>query len=221
MKHLLLTTITLLAALTATAQKTDIEKYELVPDDYMHVFLDCVKYNPSRIITTQSGQYVGQVNDQNLLYGYGMFVGDNGGQIIGQFRDGKLLFGITISKEAATVGTANYHANYSLTTGRMEYILQGEQKQILDTEHLYDYGFVSIRYQNGDQYVGELYQRRRHGYGIYYYANGDIWFGQYRNDARQGFGVLFDKDNNLVIGQWDGEDVRRQIYVVPDKKKKR
>ncbi len=200
------------------AQRTPVEKYDLAPASYQNVFLDHVEYFPSKIITTNSGQYVGQVDFNNRLYGYGMFINNDGSQIVGMFRNGKLFFGISMSRENAMVGSPEYYANYGMETGRLDYVLRSDSKQVVDGEGLYDYAFVSMRYQNGDQYVGEIYQRKRHGYGIYYYANGDIWFGQYNNDVRYGFGALFDVDNQITLGWWEGEDIRRIISV--EKKKK-
>lgn len=196
------------------AQSTLIEKYALGPLAYQHVFLDMVERFPSQTITTSGGQYVGQVDANGLLYGYGMFVNNDGSQIIGQFRGGKLLFGIKMMGKQVMVGSDEYYTSYSLETGYMEYIFRANEKRFMDGKGLYDYAFVSMRYQNGDQYVGEIYKRKRHGYGLYYYANGDIWFGEYNEDVRSGFGVLFDKDNHLTIGYWEGEDMRRQIRVM-------
>lgn len=208
--------------LCLSAQKTPVEKYELAPSLYKNVYLDHIENNASKIITTSSGQYVGQVDEEGHLYGYGMFINDDGSQIIGMFRNGGLMCGITLSGgENVRVGSADYYANYSQTTGRLEYVYRGDAKQLVDGEKLYDYGFVSMRYQNGDQYVGELYDRKRHGYGIYYYANGNVWFGEYNNDVRSGFGCLFDTDNHLTVGCWEGEDVRRIIYVRDSSKKRR
>lgn len=200
-------------SIACSAQSTLIDKYPFPPHDYQEVFMDYVSDNPVRIITTSAGQYVGQMDKNSLLCGYGMFVNNDGSQIVGQFNKGKLLFGVTIANSYARVGSLVSFANYSLTKGGLEYISRQGSKDVIDTNGLYDYAFVSMSYPNGDQYVGEIYRQKRHGYGIYYYANGDIWYGEYNNDIRDGYGVLIDKDNNFTIGHWEGEDLRRSIFL--------
>lgn len=222
LRSLLLVSFLLVGGLLAGyAQYTPIVKYQYAPSAYQNVFLDYVANNVASIINTYSGQYVGQVDSKGLLCGYGMFVNNDGSTIMGQFNQGKLLFGIKMSSQNAMVGDDENYANYSLTTGHLDYILRGSDRQVVDGEKLYDYAFVSMRYQNGDQYVGELYQRKRHGYGIYYYANGDIWYGEYKNDVRSGYGCLFDRNGEMTIGMWEGEDLRRCIFVRTDKKLKK
>ena len=195
------------------AQRTPIEKYDVAPRDFHEVFLDCVEKNPRKIIDTPAGEYVGQVDSQHMLYGYGMYVNNDGSQIYGMFRNGKPFFTISMNEESAMVGSPTFYASYSLQTGRLEYVYRSQEKQVVDTEGLYDYAFVKMEYANGDQYVGEIYQRKRHGYGVYYYANGCIWIGQYENDVRCGYGVLYDENNQMVVGLWEGEELRRAVVV--------
>ena len=213
---------TILLALAATtivsAQRTPLVKYELTPVGFENVFIDHVKDFPSHTINVTSNQYLGQVSKQRQFYGYGMFINSDGSTIIGKFRDGQLLFGITITQNAAVVGNQLNHAVYSLTTGRLEYVIQNGEKASLDGVPYLDYGFVSMKYANDDQYVGEVYQRKRHGYGIYYYRNGDLWFGQYDNDIRSGFGAYISVDGNIQIGEWQGEDETNVIQVKKGKR---
>lgn len=219
MRKILVSLFFVCVAGVSYAQQTVVEKYAYAPAEYQNVFLDYVEKNPSKIISTSNGQYVGQVDENNMLCGYGMFVNNDGSQIFGQFNKGKLVFGITMLGTDVRVGSPDYYVNYSMTSGYMEYVYRANSKQILDGQGLFEYAFVSMRYSNGDQYVGEIYKHRRHGYGIYYYANGDIWFGEYNNDVRAGYGVLFSGDqNHLTIGCWDGEDVRREIKIKSSKK---
>ena len=64
-----------------------------------------------------------------------------------------------------------------------------------------------MKYLNGDQYVGEVYKGKRHGFGIYYYADGDFWFGEYNNDVRVGYGALYTVGDGMFIGEWRGLSV--------------
>lgn len=209
----LLLYLIIIVSTRGNAQKTPFEKYGICPPEMEHVFLDHVASYPSKIITMGENQYVGQVDKDGKLYGYGRYVKGDGTQIIGKFRDGQLIFGITLGKESAIVGNASFYSSYSLTTSKLEYVFLSNTRQLLDTKALGEYGFVSMRYSNGDQYIGEVFQGMRHGYGIYYYANGDFWFGQYNNDIRSGFGAYFHVEGGLEIGQWLGEDIKRLIYI--------
>ena len=195
------------------AQSTPLEKYEIAPSSFENVFIDYVKTNSSRIVNVADNQYLGQVNRDHKFYGYGMFVNGDGSTITGKFRNSELISGITITQTAAVVGNAKFHASYSLSTGRLEYISKNGERTAIDARQALDYGFVTMKYANGDQYVGEVYQRKRHGLGIYYYGNGDFWFGQYDNDIRSGFGALYSVDGSIRIGEWKGEDEVRVIFV--------
>lgn len=195
----------------AYAQRTPLEKYEIAPAAFEHVYLDKVGAFPVTLATSDKGQYVGQVDDNHVIYGYGAFINNDGGQRVGQFRKGDFIFGITLTDKSATVGSPQHYASYSMNTGRLEYVFRANEQQLMDTETQYDYAFVSISYKNGDRYIGEIYKGKRHGYGIYYYANGNYWYGQYKDDVRCGFGALFTVENKLVIGQWNIEDTPRVI----------
>ncbi|MBQ8051332.1 MAG: hypothetical protein IJ197_07135 [Bacteroidaceae bacterium] len=195
------------------AQRTPVEKYELIPASFEHVFIDHVQGFASRIIDLNANQYLGQTTKDGKFYGYGRFISDDGSEIIGKFRDGKLLFGITIGQNSVLVGDHSNYASYSLATGKLEFIYKANERVLIDTKSLADYGFYSMKYANGDQYVGEVYQQQRHGYGMYYYTNGDFWFGQYNNDKRSGFGAYFSIDGNIQIGQWRGDNEVRVLLV--------
>ncbi len=212
MKRITLILISLSFIMTmAYGQKTPVEKYELMPASMQNVYIDHVQSFPSRVIDISNNQYLGQVTKKHRLYGYGRYINGDGSEIIGQFRDDQLLFGITITQNSALVGSREDYASYSLATGKLEYIYHANEKVVVDTRNLLDYGFVTMKYANGDVYMGETFQKKRHGYGIYYYANGDMWYGQYINDVRSGFGVHFAVDGYMRIGEWQGEDERRVI----------
>lgn len=212
-KQILLLCATLIFGMSAHAQHTPFAKYGLPPEAFNHMYLDLVANFPIQSISMGDDQFMGQTDPKGHLYGYGRYIKSDGTQVVGQFRNGELIFGITLGQQSAWVGEPKYYSSYSLSTGRLEYVFLSNTRQLLDTKALGEYAFVSMRYANGDQYMGEIYQSRRHGYGIYYYANGDFWFGEYDRDVRQGFGALFKTDNTIVIGQWDGEDERKTVKL--------
>ncbi len=207
-------------AVAVAAQRTPFPKYDIAPDGMQQAFLDQVANYRSRLVTDGANQYVGQTDKDGLFYGYGRYLRSDGSQVFGQFRNGEMITGITLTTESAIVGNANYYCSYSLKTGKLEFVFEAGSRRLYDTAALEDYGFVSMRYANGDRYVGEAYKGNRHGLGIYFYANGDIWFGQYDSNVRKGFGAMFDQDNYLTIGQWNGENTLREISVKLAKKNK-
>ena len=59
------------------------------------------------------------------------------------------------------------------------------------------------RYRNGYQYVGEVFQNLRHGYGILYYGDTKVFEGQFKNNEKNGTGKLFDSKGLFVkTGIW-------------------
>lgn len=215
LKKLLLFALISGTTLLTKAQQTPLQKYEIAPAHYEHVFLDKVEDYPSRLTTSDGGQYLGQTDDRIGIYGYGTFISNDGTQRTGQFRKGDFMFGITLTDKNATVGSKDFYATYDLATGKLEYIFKVHEKQLIDAEGFNDYAFVTQTYTNGDRYIGETYKGKRHGYGIYYYADGDYWYGQYKNDVRCGFGALFTTSNEMFIGEWNIEDIARLIIVTP------
>ncbi len=205
----------------ASAQQNNIQKYDALPEPMMNVFLDQVWDNPSDLISMGQDQYLGQVDADGNIYGYGRFLRQDGVQVFGLFRNGELIQGITLLKESATIGNATHYSSYSLSSGQLEFVFMSNQRQLYDTKRLSDYQFLSLTYANGDQYTGETVKGIRHGLGLYFYANGDIWFGVYQNNVRQGFGALFTFENELVIGHWEGEEMIRKISVKRAKGKKK
>lgn len=201
------------AALGASAQHTPLQKYDVVPLAYEHIFMDAVQDFPSVLIDMNGGQYVGQANKRYSLYGYGQYINDSGDFIIGKFREGSLICGISMSKENATIGNKDFHCSYSLSTGELQYVFRRENGELSEVPNAQDYTFMSQTFENGDRYVGEFYKGKRHGLGIYYYATGGLWYGTFQNDIRDGFGAWFKTDNDMVIGIWEGDDERRRAYI--------
>ncbi len=214
MKHrALLLMILCICTLNASAQRTPFEKYEIPSGNLVEVLLDHIGKYPCHIITNGPDEYFGQTAPDGNIYGFGRFMRQDGTQIFGIFRNGKLLHGITLTQNAATVGNRQFYSSYNLSSGVLDFVFQAGQQHLYDTKMLTDYRFMNYTYNNGDRYIGETYQGKRHGLGLYYYANGSVWFGQYDSNIRKGFGCLFTTENDMTIGLWEGEDQRRDIYV--------
>lgn len=215
-----LLSLALSAGSMAFAQSSDLQKYAMLPDPLVEVFLDHVQAFPSTTISMGLDQYYGQTDSKGSLYGFGRYVRADGVQVFGLFREGKLIQGITLLSASASVGDATHYANYNLTTGQLDYVFQGSHRQLFDTRALRGNKFLSLTYVNGDQYVGETLDGKRHGLGIYFYANGDIWFGVYQDNVRKGYGATFTIDDHLIIGKWNGEEAIRETDVSKIKRKR-
>lgn len=205
--------VSLLCAMPAWGQTTTMTRYDVAPAQYEQVFLDLICDFRSTLIDVEGGQYVGQVDANHELYGYGQFINNDGHLVIGKFRRGELVQGITLGKDNVTVGNKDHHCSYSLSTGRLDYIYDHGKYFRPEASVADDYTFMNMTFANGDSYVGELYKGERHGLGIYYYAAGGLWYGGYANGIRCGFGAWFKPGNDLLVGLWDGEDQRRTIYI--------
>ena len=46
------------------------------------------------------------------------------------------------------------------------------------------FGIKKIKYKNGDMYIGEVKNNKKHGKGKYIFANGEIYIGEYKNGKR-------------------------------------
>ena len=64
-------------ALPAKAQQTPLQKYDVAPWSFEHVFVDYVKDFHSHLINPNGGQYVGQADNRYALYGYGQYMNDS------------------------------------------------------------------------------------------------------------------------------------------------
>ncbi len=55
---------------------------------------------------------------------------------------------------------------------------------------------------NGNKYVGEWHNNKRHGIGTYTLANGNKYVGEYRDDKWHGKGTLTYTDGSKYVGDW-------------------
>ena len=185
------------------AQQT-VKFYDEMSDILQAVFCDYAKEGEIKYISSSHGQYIGQLVD-NVIYGWGYFLADDGNQVFGQYSRGKHVFGIAMGKGIARVGGEKHFVEYDLYTGNVIRVHTIEGDAEYSAETLKPYSFRKITYSNGDVYYGEIFNDRRHGYGIYYWANGDFWYGKYSNGYRQGYGALFKTDKRIFYGKWIGD----------------
>ena len=99
MKRLSVFMVCCLCALFVQAQD-ELYKYDRIPDCFQQVFNDVAEECVTCILNTPNGQYWGQARD-GILYGYGIFISNDGSQWVGQYRNGECIFGILMGNPLA------------------------------------------------------------------------------------------------------------------------
>ena len=202
---------TFLAFSSLLFAQEEIKFYPEMCDALQAVFCDYAEREGEvKYISSRDGQYIGNLINNNI-YGWGYFLSNNGAQTFGQYCNGKHLFGITLTGEMARVGTEEHFVEYDVVTGNIMRVhttagdLRIAAPYVPTATEPAAYTFKQVKYDNGDAYYGEMYNGRRHGYGVYYWANGDFWYGKYENGYRQGYGALFKPDRRIYFGKWVGD----------------
>ena len=200
-----------LLALPVAAQDR-VKLYDDMCDPLQSVFCDYVREDSqTSYISNAAGEYIGTLIDYKF-YGWGVFLSSSGIQSYGQYRNGRLLFGLLINSNVVRVGSDAHYVMYDLATGGIMRLHTKEGDMPLEyplatsTEgEPSPYSFKKETYKNGDVYMGEFYNGRRHGYGVYQWANGDLWYGFYQDGYRNGYGMLVKPDRRVFYGKWEGD----------------
>jgi hypothetical protein len=59
-------------------------------------------------------------------------------------------------------------------------------------------------FYNGDKFVGDVVNSRRHGHGVYYYDSGDKYTGGWEAGKQSGHGVYVYTNGDRYVGEWSG-----------------
>lgn len=77
-----------------------------------------------------------------------------------------------------------------------------------------DFGYGVMIYANGEKYVGEFDNKKRHGQGVYFLSNGDKYVGTWKNNEYSGEGRLYKRDGVIESGIWaDSRLVKMQENI--------
>ncbi|CAD2103145.1 protein kinase, putative [Plasmodium vinckei] len=70
--------------------------------------------------------------------------------------------------------------------------------------NIVEYPFNEIfEYPDGNIYIGETENKKRHGYGFYIYEDiKAIYQGQWKENSKNGYGILYNKNDVIYSGEW-------------------
>lgn len=64
-----------------------------------------------------------------------------------------------------------------------------------------------INFPNGDRYIGDIYDDKLSGYGIYTWANKDVYYGEWIDGNRTGHGTYYFCNGSIYIGEFLNGDL--------------
>ena len=69
----------------------------------------------------------------------------------------------------------------------------------------------------GDKYVGEWKDNKRHGIGTYTFANGDKYVEEFNNNQKTGEGTCTYANGDKYVGEWkDGKSHGKGTFTLSD-----
>ncbi len=96
-----------------------------------------------------------------------------------------------------------------------------DNKDNLIENYVFDGSFANnqfkrgtLIYGNGDKYVGEFLDNKRHGEGTYFYINGSYYKGEWKYNLKHGKGKYYDKTNNMLVqGEWENNKIDNLFHA--------
>ena len=176
--------------------------------------------------TYDNGKYRGQLNSGRNGYGAYWWKDDDDmffGYYSGGDREGMGIY--LIGLEGRNVrycdGCMYYVGNYSKNIkqgkgtcydkfGNLIYYGDFKDDKPVDDYPMTDkykaYKFECIEYDNGNKYVGETKDGKRHGRGIFLWKDGSSWYGRWEDGSRSGRGVYFPYTGSQTVGSWKADE---------------
>jgi|TARA_B110000263_G_scaffold131501_1_gene114329 hypothetical protein len=72
-------------------------------------------------------------------------------------------------------------------------------------------------WNEGDKYVGQFYNGKMHGQGIFYKFNGDVYIGSFNNGLKDGYGTYTYKNGSKYVGEYLNNLRHGKGVVIDDK----
>ena len=70
------------------------------------------------------------------------------------------------------------------------------------------HGLGTYAYHNGDKYVGEHKDNKQYGQGTYVYADGDKYVGEHKDGKKHGQGTFTRVDGKVEKGNWEYNELQ-------------
>ena len=139
-------------------------------------------------------KYVGEWKEDKM-HGHGTYTWANGEKYIGEFRDGRNSYGVQYSALDRLQGTYSNgewceecepNANQLALVREIDPSLITAALPPCPTSGYFDNCFGTAPYEDGDKYVGEYKDDKRHGHGTYILGpgefEGDKYVGEWKDD---------------------------------------
>ena len=158
--------------------------------------------NGMGILKMKDGRlYIGDIQ-RNVIHGFGvMFVVE--GNTIPNCVDCEIYVGNW--KQGVKSGRGSCYDKYGaiLYSGKFE-----NDKPVESYPSEIDFTgkyFTFIEYINEvDKYLGEVYDEKLHGFGIFVFGNGNLWFGQFKDGNMNGIGLYLTYSGNWITLNCNG-----------------
>ena len=138
------------------------------------------------------------------LHGFASLTYANGEQDIGEWKNGKKNGRVTHIDLDGSEVTEIYENDNLIKTSQNKEVLENKNKKKCKGE-IFNNCYGTFTYPNGDKYVGEWKNDKRHGHGTYTYTNGDKYVGANENDIRHGHGTYTFADGENYVGAFKND----------------
>ena len=196
----------------------DAKEAGVLQSNWRTMLQGAITSNPS-ISWEDGSRYKGQ-NRSNGIGAY--YWNDTEDMYFGSFKDNKMDgYGLFIwgnTRNLATCPGCKYYAGYWSnnqkigvgacydTNGKLIYNGNFRDDKPTDTYPTAGTGYNSYKLETMDfndvnaKYIGETYNGRQHGFGIFVWSDGNVFFGWWKDGARNGDGILIYNNGNINNG---------------------
>ncbi|MDR0893817.1 MAG: hypothetical protein LBN06_00725 [Prevotellaceae bacterium] len=192
-------------------------------DTWRDLLSKAVQTNPTHKYN-DGGFYKGGIDTYGKRHGLGIYYWENGTMYMGEFiRNVRTGHGIYIPQKKYTISNFDKAVYYVgpfnngdfgngigscyNETGQLIYYGNVRDDKPTETYPNRNGGqnstiFKELTFDNG-RYIGETYNGRMNGYGVYLFSNGDFWYGLWKEGVRKGKGIYVYASGTIQSGTWD------------------
>jgi len=141
---------------------------------------------------TYGDKYAGEYKD-GKRNGQGTYTYANGTIEEGFWEDGKFQYAQKLSPQVQVTEAPTDDEIISLSS-------ESDLPECINSAKVWHDCFGNLLYENGDKYVGDFEENKKHGHGTYDWANGDKYVGEFKKDMQNGLGVYTQSDGTIEDG---------------------